>query len=761
MSKASTFKGETHKKSRVGTIARRSFLIGSAAVVGGVAFGIYKYKTPHDNPLLKNLAEGEVAITPFVKIDSSGVTLITPRADKGQGAYSIQAYLIAEELDIDPHSVRLSPGLPDPAYYNGAIFEEGSPLPSYDDSWVAERVRGALEVPPKLLGMQMTGGSSTVPDGFERLRTAGCVARETLKEAAAQKTGVARAELSTEDGAVVMPSGERLAYTELAEIAATIEPITDVGLRPESDWKHLGKEVRRTDIVAKSTGTFEYGIDLHFDDMVYAAVRTNPGLGGEVESYDASVAESMRGVAQVVPISHGVGVIADNTWSAFQAINAVEIDWGPAPYPADQEEIWAELGAAHEGKKDSRPKDEGDVETAFADSEATVLEAEYRVPYLAHAPLEPMNAIVRLGEGKLEIWTGTQIPRFVQSHAAKLTGLDEEEVFVYAQPMGGSFGRRLEDTYVLQAVELAMAMKGVPVKMTWTREEDMSHDYPRPAQLARMRGAVKAGEVTAYDFANASSSVMASWFGRLMSPPPGPDLTILSGAWDQPFAIPNYRVTGYRAPEMVPTSSWRSVGNSGIGFQHNGFLDELFVAAGVDPMDELIRLSSYDIARQVLVELKELAGWTGANLAEGRGRGVAFTMSFGVPMAQVVEVTDTPKGIQIDRVFAVCDVGKILDPVNIQAQIEGGVIWGLGHAMNCELTYENYRPRQTNYHDFEGMRLYQAPEIVTRVLENDDQIRGIGEPAVPPSAPALANAIFAATGDRIRELPLNKKVRFV
>jgi len=286
---------EKSKKGRVGTIARRTFLIGSAAVAGGVAFGTFKFKAPHPNPLHESLGPGESAITPFVKIDSSGVTLITPRADKGQGAYSIQAHLIAEELDIDPHTVRLSPGLPAPAYYNGAVLAEGSPFPSHDESWVAERVRGFLEVPSKWIGMQMTGGSSTVPDGFERLRTAGCVARETLKAAASQQTGVPRSELFTENGEVVTPAGERIPYTRLAEVAATVEPVTDVTLRPESEWKLLGKETLRTDIVAKSTGTMEYGIDLSLEGMVYAAVRTNPGIGGAVESYDASAAEAMSG----------------------------------------------------------------------------------------------------------------------------------------------------------------------------------------------------------------------------------------------------------------------------------------------------------------------------------------------------------------------------------------------------------------------------------------------------------------------------------
>jgi isoquinoline 1-oxidoreductase beta subunit len=422
--------------------------------------------------------------------------------------------------------------------------------------------------------------------------------------------------------------------------------------------------------------------------------------------------------------------------------------------------MWETLEASHADEfRDSRNRDDGDVDAALEAGQ--VLEAEYRIPYLAHAPLEPMNAIVKVTDDGVEIWTGTQIPRFIQDHVAELTGFDKDAIKVHVQQMGGSFGRRLEDTYVLQAVEVAMAVKGTPVKMTWSREEDMTHDYPRPMQLSRARGTVKNGHVESFDLDIVAQSVSASWFGRLMFAPPGPDLVIIAGAWDQPLAIPNYRVTGYRAPEMVPVSSWRSVGASGNGFLHNGFLDELIHAAGADPLEELLRLCSHDVSRKVLEAVGEMSGWDGPSLGENRGLGVAFTMAFGVPTAEVVEVTNTERGIRIDKIYVASDVGRIIDPVNFEAQVFGGVIWGLGHAMNCELTYENFAPRQTNFHTYEGMRIYQTPEIMVRGLENGTKIQGIGEPAVPPAAPALANAIFAATGQRIRELPLNKHIDFV
>ena len=744
-------------------VTRRTFLIGSVAIAGGVAFGTYMAKRKIPNPLLDGLADGEAAITPFIKLSADGITLITPRADKGQGSYSIQANLIAEELDIDPATATITPGLPGPAYYNGAVLSEGSPLPAYDESSMAQNIREFMAVPAKLFQIQLTGGSSTVPDMFDKLRTAGAVARETLKEAAAQKTGFARDELNTENGHVVLPDGEKLAYTSLAADAAEIEPVTDVTLRDPCEWRLLGKPgMQRLDMVAKCTGTEKYGIDYNVDNMVYASVCANPGIGGDVVSYDEDAALKMPGVQKVVSVKHGVGVIASNTWYAFKAIDALNCEWGPGPYPESSAKIWLELEAVLNKKEnlDHRQRNEGDVDEALENGD--VIEAAYKVPFLAHAPMEPMNAVVRVDDKKVEIWTGTQIPLFVRNKAAKISGIDAENVFVYVQPMGGSFGHKLEMTHVEQAVELAMAVKGTPVKMTWSREEDMTHDYPRPAAVTLSRGVIADGKVDTYDLSVAQSALTGPWFGRLTGfSLPGPDATITTGSWDQPFDIPNYRVSGYRAPDMVPVSSWRSVGASANGFFHDCFLDELIHAAGADPLQERIRLCSHETSRKVLEEIGDLSSWAGPSLGENRGRGVAFCMSFGVPTAQVIEVTQTDKGIKIDKAFIVADVGTVLDPVNIEAQLFGGFIYGLGHAINSELTYENYAPQQNNYHVYQGLRLYQTPEIEVKVLENDSRIRGVGEPGLPPAAPALGNAIYAATGKRIRELPFNKNIDFV
>ena len=745
--------------SRAGKIARRTFLIGSAAVAGGVAFGIYAYKRAPTNPLLKGLGDGQAALTPYVRVDQSGVTIITPRADVGQGAYSVLAALVAEELDLAWEDIKVDPGPPSTAYYNGKVLAEGFPLAATDNGFVARNARVLGDVVGKFMGLQITGGSSTVADAYEKMRVAGAVAREMLLLAAARQTGIAKADLRTMKGAVVTPDGRSLSYASLAATAAKIDPPAIVTLKPESEWRYLGKPMPRIDMVAKCTGTAVFGIDLRMPGMVYATVRTNPRLGGGMKNYDPSAAAVSKGVIKIVPITGGVGVIADNTWRAFRAVKLIKFDWGPAPYPPTTAAMFDAVAASFiTGRKDSRCKNEGNVEAALTGT--SVIEAEYKVPYLAHAPLEPMNVVVQLKDGQLDIWTGTQIPLFMIKNAASITGLRCENIHLHTQISGGSFGRRLEDDYVGQAIQLAKAFQGRPIKMTWTREEDMTHDFPRPLGMARARGAVRDGKVDAYDLSIAYPSVTSSQFGRQNLYIPGPDAAIVAGAWDQPFKIPNYRVTGYRVPELVPVSSWRSVGASGNGFLHDCFLDELIHAAGADPLKERVRLCWHEPSRKVLEAVGEMSNW-GSDLGKDRGRGIAFTLSFGVPTAEVVEVTNTPGGIRIDKVFVAVEVGKVLDPENFDNQVQGGVIWGLGHAMNAELTYADGIAQQTNYHAFEGMRLYQTPLIEVRALTNTDEVRGIGEPCVPPAAPALANAIFAATGKRIRELPLNKHIEFV
>lgn len=742
---------------------RRAFLIGSSAVAGGVAFGGYMIKRPHANPLLTGKAEDEAVFNPWIKIDGEKITLITPHADLGQGSTSLQALLMAEEMDLEFGQFETDFGEPSAAYWNTAMGAEGAPFMATDRSATAEAMRGTMNGLMKLIGMQGTGGSSTVPDSFDKLRRAGAMARETLKLAAAQKTGFAPGDLKTEKGAVILPDGKTIAYTELAEIAATVKPVENIVLRDPSNWRLIGKDNQRLDIVAKSTGAQTYGIDVKIEGMVYAAVKTNPRQGGGLISFDASEAEKMPGVSNVFEITNGIAVIADNTWRAFQAVGAVVLEWETAPYPDEQAEHWQAVADSFiEGMLDAQWRSDGDVDGALAKGEkdgGKIIEAEYRTPYLAHAPLEPLNAIVKVSDEQVEIWTGHQVPRQLQVLIGEITGHGSEQIILHNQFMGGSFGHRLEFEFVKQAAEIANQMRGVPVKLTYSREEDFAHDFVRPLSIGRARGRVANGKVEAIDLQIASPSVIASQMGRAKIPVPGPDSQIAAGAWNNPYSFEHFKMRAYRTPELAPVSSWRSVGASNAGFHFDCFLDELIHVAGADPLEERIRLMQVPHYRKVFEALGEMSNWTGPG-GNGVGRGIAFVESFGVPIAEMVEVRDNEDGIKIEKVWVAADVGKVVDPVNFDNLVKGGVVFGLGHAMNCQITYSDGIAEQENFDSHSGMRMHQCPEIFVKALENGNEVRGIGEPPVPPAAPALANAIFAATGKRIRQMPFDQHIEF-
>ena len=750
------------------TVARRGFLMGSVAVLGGVAFGVYKYRQPHANPLQDGLPEGAVALTPYVRIDAQGVTLIAPRAEMGQGVHTTLAALVAEELDVAWDSIRVEHGAPGAAYFNRALLADAVPFGALDDSRTAQAMRAGMGVAAKFLGMQGTGGSSTIADAFDKMRQAGAAARFALLAAAAQKWGLPVGQLTTDNGVVVAPDGLRLTYSALAAAAANIALPDELPLKPRAQWRYLGQSMPRVDMLGKCTGTATFGIDVRMAGMLFATARLNPALGAPLRQFDASAALAMRGVLKVVALPGGVGVIANNTWRAFQAAQAVRCDWAEAVHPPSTAALMAAIVASFDdAHQDNRLRNDGDVVAALGTGlgAGKLLEAEYRVPYLAHATMEPMNAVAwSRADGSLEIWAGTQMPTVVRDLAAKLAGLDASRVRVHITLMGGGFGRRLEPDYVLQAVRLALAVPGQPVKLTWRREEDMTQDAYRPAAVARLRGATAQGRVQALDVRVASPSVLQSQAGRIGLSVPGPDKLIIDGAYDQPYGIAHYRATAYRTPAGVPVSSWRSVGNSFNGFFMESFIDELAAQVGTDPLALRLALINHAPSRQVLAAVAEMSGWAqplAAVTGQKRGRGVAFHLSFGVPVAQVVEVSVGEVGVKVDRVFVAADVGLALDPRNIEAQLQSGVIFGLSAAMFGEITFEKGAVAQTNFHQYEVLRMPQTPAISVKVLESGGAIRGVGEPGTPPAAPALANAIFNATGQRFRSLPLKQHIRFV
>lgn len=744
--------------SRIGRIARRTFLLGSVAIAGGVAFGYWKYKQPYGNPLTDRLADGEASLTPYVKISSDGITIITPRAEMGQGVHTTLAAMVAEELDVELDAVKIEHGPASYAYYNEAVLEEAVPFLPTDHGTVAELARGATKIPAKFLALQITGGSSTTPDGFVKMRKAGAAARTVLVQAAAQKLGLAEASLKTESGHVIAPDGTKIAYTELATLAATIEPPADPDLKPQSDWRLLGKTQPRVDMVSKVTGTAPFGIDTQLDGMLYASIRVNPYLGAGVTSYDASTTLGMRGVKKVVEITNGLAVVATNTWYAMEGAKALEVEWEPAPYPLTTSEHFAQVAASFtDDRQDSQNRNDGDVAAVLAGGDVT--ELEYRAPYLAHATMEPMNATAWLRDGKLDIWAGNQNPTLARQFASNVTGIRAEEIEIHTPYLGGGFGRRGEMDYVQLAVEVARAVEGTPVKTTWSREEDQCHGFYRPISIGRVKAVMEDGAPKAVDIKLAAPAAIIDAFSRQGLPAAGPDGSIPMAAWDQPYTFPNYRVTAYKVPTMLPVTFWRSVGGSQNAFFQESALDELAHAAGVDPVEMRLKSLDHMPSRKVIEAVAEMSNW-GSALPDGHGRGMAFCLAFGVPTAEVIEVAQTDRGLKVTKAYAAVDVGVALDPGNIEAQVMGGLNYGLSAAIMSQITVESGEVQETNFHTYDAMRMYQAPSIKVKILENAEKIRGIGEPGTPPAAPALANAIFAATGQRIREMPFSKFVDF-
>lgn len=756
---------------RLATLTRRTFLLGAVALTGGAAFGYYKYRQPFANPLEDDLAEVEATFNPYVKIGSDDtITVIAPRAEMGQGIFTTLGALVAEELDVTLDRIRIEHGPASPAYFNTAAMEHGAPYPLFDDSFAAETTRSVMGVLAKFLALQLTGGSTSTVDHFDKMRLAGAAAREMLKAAAAKKLGVGVDSLATEDGAVIdRASGRRLTYGELALEAAKLTPPDEVRLRDKSEWTILGKSPPRKDMLAKVTGAPIFGIDVAQENMLHATVRMNPKLGGRLKGLDAKAATAMRGVKDVIeirsPYGEGYGVIADNTWRAFQAADAVTAEWEEAAYPPDSKAMEALLDAALAGEMGFALRTLGDPDAAIAAApKDKVVEADYFAPFLSHAAMEPMNATALFRDGRLDIWAPNQSPTVVKLVGARAAGIEEDEVSVHTTFLGGGFGRRAEPDFLDYAVRMAMAMPGRPVKTTWTREEDITHSPFRPFAKARYRAVLDTdGTPKALLGSVASPSIAKSFVGRLYPsfPMAGPDAGIVDGAYNQPYAIENYRIDGRPVELSVPVTFWRSVGCSFNAFMHESFIDEIAAAGKTDPLALRRKLMApYPVATALLDKVAEMSNWESAPPA-GKARGLAFTLSFGTWVAQVVEISDRDGAIKVDKVYAAVDAGLVLDERNFKAQIMSGIIFGLSAAMQQQITFADGVVEQQNFGDHDPLRMPQAPEIEIALLANSPHMGGAGEPGTPPVMPALANAIFALTGKRIRRMPLDTEVTFV
>jgi isoquinoline 1-oxidoreductase subunit beta len=689
---------------------RRDFL------KGAVGLALSFFLPEKSSELLAQGRGGRIQAKPSAYIHigtDETVTFTIVKAEMGQGTVTSLSMLLADELDCDWKRVRTEFAPVDPALY----------------------------------GMQGVYGSSSIRTMWGTMRQVGATARAMLVSAAAQKWNVDASSLRTESGFVVNPSsGARLSYGSLTEAASQLPIPANAAVKDPKDFKLIGKPLKRLDTRDKVNGKAQFGIDARQPGMVYAVVQRCPVFGGKVASFDATQAKAVRGVKNVIQTSSGVVVVAENTWAAMQGRKALVVKWDEGPVATQSSAKISQLFAELVTQKGAEAKKVGDPEVALAGA-ARKLEAVYEAPYLSHAPMEPMNCTAVVTADRCEVWASTQGQSTARSTAAQITGLPPERVTVNTLFMGGGFGRRSGADYVGEAVEVAKAMPGVPVKLTWTREDDMQHDHYRPAAYVKFAGAVDGdGWPLVY-----TAQVACPSFGGGRN---GVDSTAVEGIHTLEYSIPHFQVDYHRADVGIPVSYWRAVGYTQNTFFAESFLDELAAAGGKDPV-ELRRklLAGSPRLLGVLNLAAEKAAWGKA--PAGRFQGVSVVNNIGSFTAQVAEVSVADGKLKVHRVVCAVDCGHVVNPATVTQQIEGGIVYGLS-AMKSAITIDQGRVQQGNFHNFTVMRIDEMPKVEVYIVESDKNPGGIGEASVPGALPAVCNAIFAATGKRIRRMPVEK-----
>jgi isoquinoline 1-oxidoreductase beta subunit len=732
------------------TLSRRAFLITGAAVSGALLVGAGSFRT---RSAAVQGAETAQRLNSWIEIALSGsVTVTIARVEMGQGTYTSLAMLAAEDLDVPWANVSVVAAPVGSDHANLGMFYRPDGLPGPFMRTVARSV----------MGFQMTGGSMSVRDGWITMRLAGAAARNMLLQAAAARWGVPIEQVTTAEGVLSDRSGRRAHYAELVEAAAKFDPPRSPTFRAADQYRLVGKRIRRVDTAAKVRGAATFGIDVRLPNMAFAAIRHAPSFGGSVVKVDAAALGKLPGVIKAVTLPNAVAVIADTHWHARSALDVGEMLGHfrfDVPVGAiDSGAIDALLTRALETEDGIHLEQAGNAARALSGTGARIVTAEYRLPFLAHATMEPMNATARLQDGRLEVWTGSQAPDFVRDVAAKAAGVSERRTTVHTTFLGGGFGRRVESDVSGQAAALAKELPGRAVQLLWTREEDMQHDWYRPAVLARLRGALDGQRrLVAWQSRVASPPVTGPFLRRALGVPLGtfPDRSEVGDAITPRYRIPNLSVTWLPVETTVPTGFWRSVSTSYGAFLTESFVDELAREAGANPylfrrglLDDLPR------HRAVLDLAAEKSGW-GVPLEAGRGRGIALHESFGSIVAQVAEVTTLPDGtVRIDRVVAAVDCGLPVNPAGIEAQMQSAIVFGLSAALYGAITLGSGAVEQSNFHDYQMLRMPAMPRIETYIAPAGGPLGGIGEVGTPPAAPAVANAIFSATGKRLRTLPL-------
>lgn len=702
--------------------SRRGFLKSSAVLGSGLIVG---FSVPGAKRLMAQTTDSEFAPNAFLRIaPDDSITILLAHSEMGQGVWTTLTMLIAEELDADWSRLKV------------------------------EHAPAAAAYASPQRGVQATVGSSSIREEFERYRRAGAMARTLLIQAAAIRLGQAPSALRTENG-VVITGNTRLRYGELAEQAALLpapDPAT-LTLKEPGAWTLIGKGALRLDSPEKISGRAQYGIDVQLDGLLCAVVAHAPMLGGTVRAFDATQARALPGVRNVVQVPSGIAVIADHYWAAKRGCDVLQVEWeaasGAVILDSDQQrEDFVKL--THTPGLVATQN--GDVEKA-REAAHKVVEMQYFVPYLAHAAMEPLNCTVRLDADSCDIWVGSQMQTFNQRTAAKITGLAPEQIRIHTTFLGGGFGRRAVQDFVAEAVQVAKAA-GVPVKTLWSRESDMQGGYYRAAFAQRLRvGLDRDGRPLSWSQTSAGQSIFPDAEG--IHP------TSIEGMSDSPYIkhTPAYRVEAHSPRSNVPVWYWRSVGHSHNAFVMESAVDELAHAAGQDPLAyRRLLLKTEPRHLGVLNLAAERFGW-GRKAAAGRGQGIAVHQSFGSFCAQAVEISIERDEIRVHRVVCAIDCGIPVNPDNIKAQMEGAIVFGLSAALFGQISIKEGRVQQSNFHDYRVLRMNEMPQIEVHVLPSTEGPGGVGEPATPPVAPAVANALFALTGQRLRELPLRLSSR--
>ena len=708
-------------------VSRRTLLKGGLVVGTGLVVGFRLSYT--DRFALRAQQPGLFAPNQWLRIDRDGVvTIINSVPEMGQGSMTTMPMIVADELDADWDRVRVEAAPTDPSLYANPVTRQ-----------------------------QSYGGSRGVRDHLEPLRKAGAAARQMLREAAAQEWGVPLDEVTTEPGVVVhAPTGRRLLYGQLVDKAQALPVPQNPPLKTKDQFRYIGKARARVDVPQKVNGQAVYGIDVKVPGMLVASIEKCPVVaGGKVKSFDAAAARAIPGVKHVVQVTSGVAVVADNFWTALQGRKALKVAWDDGPLG---QLTSAGIAKEHEtgaGQPGLVARNDGDTAAALA-AGAKTFEAAYQVPYLEHACMEPMNATAHVTADACTVWAPTQNPGGSRAVAARLTGLPVERVTVNTTFLGGGFGRRGQTDYVVDAVEVAKAIGGGPVKVLWTREDDLTHGFYRPNTHNVFRAALDAsGKPTAW-FTRAVGAGLLRQRGNVAAGQV--DGTSMAGLRDLPYDIPNVRIEWVDKDVGVPVGFWRSVGSSQNAFIVETFVDELAHLAGQDPYEYRRALLGKSLRHKAVLELAATRADWGAPLPAGQGRGIAVCFSYASYAAHVAEVSVADDGaVRVHRLVCAIDCGIAVNPDQVKAQMEGGAVYAMTATLYGQITLDAGRVQQTNFHTYPMMRIAETPVTEVHILESGQPPGGLGEPGVPTVAPAICNAIFAATGKRIRRLPIDRE----